>query len=82
MRVVGFAKKKSEKKYSIYKFYKSLNVSANSADFDSIFNQTLFEFENSNLTHPKVIDLFKMGSAKEAFRVEYYDKTGNYFYTV
>lgn len=81
LKILGFAKKKSEKKYSIYKVYKQLSVSASSEDFDSIFNQTLYEFEKSQSTHPDIIKLFKKPSAKEAFRREYYNKSGTDFYT-
>lgn len=80
LKFLGFAKKKSEKKYSIYRVYKQLNVSANSEDFDSVFNQSLYEFEKNHPTHPDIIKLFKKPSAKEAFRREYYNKSGDDFY--
>ncbi len=81
LKLLGLAKQKSEKKYSIYKFYRQLNISASSENFDSIFYQALYEFETTHLTHPKIVELFKLPSAKEAFRREYYNKTGEDFYT-
>ena len=79
-KALGFAKKNVEKKYSIYKTFRNLNISANESDFDSIYNQSLYDFEYTKNKLSEIIQLFRLGSAKAAFRSEYYQKTENSFY--
>ena len=81
LKILGFAKKHTEKKYSVYKLYKNLGVGAKKEDFDSIYNQALYDFEHKRIKHPLLIELFKLPSAKKALQTEYYNKKDGLFYS-
>lgn len=80
LRFLGFAKKQTEKKYAIHKLYKNLGVAAKNEDFDSLYNQALYNFEHKRIKHSQLVDLFKLTSAKKSLQNEYYNKTEGLFY--
>ncbi|MBS1570835.1 MAG: hypothetical protein JST62_00355 [Bacteroidetes bacterium] len=80
LKFLGFAKKQTEKNYAIHKLYKNLGVAAKKEDFDSLYNQTLYDFEHKRIKHSQLVDLFKLTTAKKSLQNEYYNKTEGLFY--
>src|ERR1035437_990923 len=80
LQFVSYVKQKAGKNYSIHKSFKKLGILVDKSDFDSIYNQTLFDFENTRTNHPKLINLFNRESSKISFKNDYYNQTSNEFY--
>jgi hypothetical protein len=80
LKFLGLAKKQTEKKYAFYKLYKNVGFVAKKEDFDSLYNQALYDFEHKRIKHPQLIDLFKLTTAKQSLQNEYYNKTEGSFY--
>lgn len=80
LKFFGYAKKQTEKKYPVHKLYQNLGIGAKKEDFDSIYNQALYDFEHNRIKHPQLIDLFKLTTAKNSLQNEYYNKIEGIFY--
>jgi len=78
-KLLASFRKKAEKKYPVYAALRDLGIAAKGDDLDALYNEALYEFENSHYKHTQLIELFKESSAKSSFENDLRNNTQDQF---
>jgi len=79
LKLLPESKKRMEQNYEGYKLLRAVNQTSLTDQFDSIYNEALLNFEQSNPKHSLLIDLLKKSSSKQAFKDDFYNATNSKF---